>query len=258
MSGFAADWLALREPADQAARDPDLMRQAAAAAGPAAIIVDLGSGTGAMMRALAPSLGAGQSWRLVDSDRQLLAACKAPSEIAVTTHEMSLLALEDLPLSGATLVTASALFDLVSEDWLARLATRLAASRLPLYASLTYDGIAEWEPSHALDATLRDALNNHQHGDKGFGPALGPDATECLAALMVRHGYRVAQVSSLWRLGPQRAALQIATNEGFAAAALDLSACPGDTLADWLACRRSAALTGRMRVGHQDLLAIPA
>jgi hypothetical protein len=257
MSGFAADWLALREPADRAARDMDLLTQAAAAAGAVPIVLDLGSGAGAMMRALAPHLPAQQAWRLVDQDRHLLAACTVPPGVAMTPHAMNLLALEDLPLAGVTLVTASALFDLVSEDWMLHLLDRLAASRLPLYAALVYDGAASWDPPHALDARLRRALNEHQSGDKGFGPALGPDASERLVDLAAEHGYRVRRRDSTWRLGPDQAALQIATSEGFAAAALELGAVPGDALADWLAFRRGTALAGRMTVGHQDLLALP-
>ena len=44
---FSAEWLALREPADRAARDAGLLRRAAAAAGPAPVIMDLGCGSGA-------------------------------------------------------------------------------------------------------------------------------------------------------------------------------------------------------------------
>ena len=45
--GFSADWLALREPADHAARDGDLLAAAAQVAG--AVIVDLGCGTGSTL-----------------------------------------------------------------------------------------------------------------------------------------------------------------------------------------------------------------
>ena len=71
--GFAADWLALREPADRAARDEALARRAAAAAGPDPLIVDLGCGTGATWRALSPYLPKGARWRFVDKDPELLA-----------------------------------------------------------------------------------------------------------------------------------------------------------------------------------------
>src|SRR3546814_18266759 len=77
---FDADWLSLRAPADEAARSSDLTGRFGEAllrrGGGAVRIVDLGSGTGANFRFLAPRLAAlgasAQSWRLVDRDENLL------------------------------------------------------------------------------------------------------------------------------------------------------------------------------------------
>ena len=44
------------------------------------------------------------------------------------------------------LVTTSALLDLVSHDWLDRLATEAAARNLPVYAALSYDGLGDARP----------------------------------------------------------------------------------------------------------------
>ena len=63
MSGFSPEWLALREPADTRARDPGLLGALAASlAGRDSVeVVDLGCGTGANIRAIAPELGATQT-----------------------------------------------------------------------------------------------------------------------------------------------------------------------------------------------------
>src|SRR4051812_7133449 len=76
MSGFSPDWLALREPADHAARAPSVAREVFAhfADRPSMTIADLGCGTGSNLRAMSGHLPARQTWRLVDWDRRLLDA----------------------------------------------------------------------------------------------------------------------------------------------------------------------------------------
>ena len=78
MTGFSADWLALREPADHRARDPATLTRVVAHLARLALpeIVDLGCGSGSNLRALAPRLGARQRWRLVDNDAALLDAAR--------------------------------------------------------------------------------------------------------------------------------------------------------------------------------------
>ena len=72
-------WLDLREPADAAARDPELaeiLRQQLPSAG-CLVIHDLGCGTGSMGRWLAPLLPGPQHWVLHDRDEDLLDAAAA-------------------------------------------------------------------------------------------------------------------------------------------------------------------------------------
>jgi hypothetical protein len=66
MSSFSAEWLALREPYDARARDPAVLDAVVASVRgfPSMKIVDLASGTGSTLRALAPRLAARQSWVL--------------------------------------------------------------------------------------------------------------------------------------------------------------------------------------------------
>lgn len=81
---FSADWLALREPHDRAARaraaGPLHLADWAARRQPAArgTVLDLGCGSGSNLRALAPALGgARQTWHVVDHDAALEAAWPA-------------------------------------------------------------------------------------------------------------------------------------------------------------------------------------
>ena len=103
-----AQWLALREPADAAARAADLVEHL-----PAAdhwVIHDLGAGTGAMGRWLAPRLGGAQHWVLHDRDADLLEAAAIPG-VTVETRESDV-ARPDV--ANATLITASSLLDLLT------------------------------------------------------------------------------------------------------------------------------------------------
>src|SRR4051812_30265179 len=82
----SAGWLVLREPADAGARGPALVDHLTARL-PATdrhVIHDLGCGTGAMGRWLAPRLPGQQHWVLHDQDTDLLerAAANRPTHAA--------------------------------------------------------------------------------------------------------------------------------------------------------------------------------
>ena len=251
--GFDAAWLTLREPADARARDAALLTRALRHVGPAATLLDLGCGTGATLRAFAAQGAVGLNWRLLDNDPALLAQAAAAHPQA-TTHAVDLADIDALPLEGVQLVTASALLDLVSEDWVARFAARLARARLPFSAVLSYDGRMHWDPAEPLDVKVTAAFNAHQHRDKGFGPALGPDAGDTAAGLFRDHGFEVYLGQSPWRLGPEDAALHEALLGGIADAASEAGC---DAAAGWLTRRRDDLANLRAEIGHVDLLAIP-
>ncbi|MFC4728586.1 hypothetical protein [Coralloluteibacterium thermophilus] len=260
MSGFASDWLDLREPADRRARDAGLCAAAAAwlDARPWRVVVDLGAGTGATRRALAPRLRAPAAWRLVDDDAALLALALARADDPATTaHRLDMRALEALPLDDATLVTASALFDLVGADWLAALVARTTAAGSALYAALSYDGRMRWSVPHPDDAAVREAFDAHQRGDKGLGPALGPTASDVLARLCADAGHRVARARSDWVLGPGEAALQRELVAGIAQAAAETGMLAPARIDAWCSVRQAQAERVVCTVGHEDLLALP-
>ena len=250
--GFAPDWLALRAPADNAARDPALLAQAGTLA--RGRIVDLGAGTGATLRAMAQVVPDETAWTLVDNDAGLLA--RAPRMAGqVQTVQADLTDLGALPLAGAGLVTASALLDLVSEAWLVALVARLAEHKLPFYAALSYDGQMSWSPTHAADDSVTRAFNRDQCSDKGFGgPALGPTAAMRARDLLARVGYDVTLACSPWRLGPEDAALQTELLSGIAAAATRAG---NDMARPWQSARIAALPSARACIGHLDLLARP-
>jgi hypothetical protein len=257
MSGFSASWLDLREPADRRARDEDLAREAAEILGAAdsPVVVDLGAGTGATVRALSPLLARPARWRLVDSDTGLLALAAERGGSAVETIEMDLSGLVVLPFEGATMVTCSALLDLVSRSFLERMVASAASHHLAIYAVLSYDGTVGMEPVHALDQAVVEAFNRDQRRDKGFGPALGPDAARILIEVLHRAGYRVRTAETPWRLGPEDAAMIEELVKGIAQAVSgELDA---EAVDDWLAFRLAHVDDCGIVVGHVDVLAVP-
>jgi SAM-dependent methyltransferase len=264
VSRFAYDWLALREPYDHAARSGALADRFARGLGPTPRLVDLGCGTGANLRYLAPRLPQEQRWLCLDHDPDLLARADATlggwrGEIgwrgSVRFEPLDLAtALDSLALDGAG-VTASALLDLTSAAWLDRLAERCRGA--PVLMALSFDGRLSWRPALDHDDMIRDRLLAHQRTDKGFGPALGPDAPLHLAERLEVRGHKVAIEASDWQLGPADRPLLEAMLEGVVAAAGEIRQDP--RLADWAAQRRMQLAGGELglTVGHLDLLALP-
>ncbi len=270
MSGFSADWLDLREAADHRARDPGLRDKVVAHLdGRARVrIVDLASGAGSALRALAPFIRADQSWRLVDHDAGLHAAARERIDawaaggglsdgrrIDVAYEMVDLARRPEDALDGAIdLVDAAAFFDLASPQWIARFCAALAARRLPLYAVLTYSGAEVWTPRHPADADALAAFHAHQGRDKGFGPAAGPNAPALLATALQSHGYEVSTAASPWRLSRADSALIEATADGAAEAIGQTGRLAAEVVEDWRLSRRRAVAC---EIGHVDLFAIP-
>ena len=261
---FSAKWLALRAPADDRARDPALAARAARLAtrdGEPARIVDLGSGTGATLRALSPHIAGPQHWTLVDADTALLAeaerlaAAAAAPNITVETRNADLAATPAPWSEPPALVTASALFDLTSAHWLERFADALAKDAIALYTVLTFDGALWLSPAHPFDGPMVDAFHAHQRTDKGFGPAAGPDAGRILAGLLAARGYRVELASTPWQLTANRdAQCMAAMLDGWAGAATQSLQSP-EPVRNWRDFHRSA---DHIVVGHVDILATPS
>ena len=253
---FSSDWLALRAPFDAAARATPLERTlsdwlAGRFAGETVPIVDLGAGSGNNLAHLSPRLAVEQRWTLIDADRALLdAAARRHPAAEVRQGDLA----GDLALlipEGTGLVTASALIDLVSRAWLDKLVDRVREVGCALLVVLTYDGRIAWDRETVVDAQIRDLVNRHQRGDKGLGPALGPDAPDALSTLL--DGVETAQ--SDWQVGPRDDAMRQALVDGWAGAAAEIAPENGDTISDWRA--RAASEPRRLIVGHADQLWLP-
>jgi hypothetical protein len=266
MSGFTADWLALREPADRAARSERLTRAIASALAKKKAplhVLDLASGTGSNMRFLAAYLGGDQRWLLVDHDPKLLAEVSARAHSGgperFETRQLDLAAQLDPGGRGIfddrALVTAAALLDLVSETWLRAMAVLCREEGAAVLLVLSYDGRIHCTPTDPDDEGVRDLVNQHQRTDKGFGPALGPDATDAAERCFASLGYQVQREPSDWVLPPESEELQRYLIEGWAEAAMAIAPDRSASISGWRTRRLEhvASRRSRLVVGHQDL-----
>jgi len=273
------EWLALREPADARARQAGAAtlltpllshlagrpyagpgRPSPDGAGRGVRVVDLGAGTGANLRWLAPRLSVlregaleAQHWTLVDHDPRLCSWGPASS----TTVRADV---ADLPrlltqLDGVDLVTAAALLDLLDGPTLAAVVDATVAHGVPTLLALSVTGSVHLDPSHPADGAVRAAFDAHQRRDG----RLGPDApTEAVRRYRDR-GWTVVEAPTAWRLGAHDTDLVLAWLEGRVEAAVEWQPSLDDRARAWLERRRAQALAGLLSVvvDHVDVLALP-
>ncbi|CAN5400184.1 hypothetical protein BH09PSE5_BH09PSE5_01950 [soil metagenome] len=253
-------------------------------------IVDLACGTGASLRALGPLLGENQQWLVVDHDAALLAHWPvALSRAAATRNQhveqrgdmlhlqgegfdaqierraLDLAAdLECLPFDGVTLVTASALFDLVSAEWLARLVAACRSAKAAVMFSLSVDGRLDWNPPIEFDLRATTLFTMHQAADKGFGPSLGPHAANAAERAFSAAGYETQSARSDWIVDGAADAgslnLQQAMIDGIADAAIEVASATGEnagSVEQWRVARQALASRSVLTVGHRDVIARP-
>ncbi|MFO1127244.1 MAG: class I SAM-dependent methyltransferase [Rhodospirillales bacterium] len=274
MNDFTLEWLALREPVDHRSRSPritQVVRDWAQArwsrTGRPLTIVDLGAGHGSNCRYLAERLPLPQRWHLVDRNPGVLEAAaerldrsRSPRGLPTTTVAIELhtldLAVADLPrlLADADLVTCSALLDLVSDDWCRRLVHAAARPGHALLATLTYDGRMRWAMADQADAAMVRLINQHHRSDKGFGPAVGPEALACFEAAVAETGGTGIGADSDWVLGPDEAAMQATLLPLWAGAAREIAPQESGQIDAWLERRRASVTTigSLLVVGHRD------
>jgi hypothetical protein len=255
-------WLVLREPADAAARSAELAERLRhhLPAGRLAIH-DLGGGSGAMGRWLAPRLPGPQRWVVHDLDADLLelavadppgpAADGAAVTVEARRSDVTRLAPEDL--TEASVVVASALLDLLTVDGLHRMLAACAGR--PMLLALTVVGRVALGPPDTMDARIGAAFDAHQRR----GRRLGPDAVAAAVEALRGTGAEVVVRPSPWRLGAAHAELAGEWLDGWVAAACEHEPALAAAAGAYRDRRLAQAASGELAVtvDHADLLVLP-
>jgi hypothetical protein len=219
-----------------------------------------------MARWLAPLLPGRQHWIMYDRDADLLdhVAANLPpafdgSSVTVETRQRDITRLDPSDLSGACLITASALLDMFTEEELDRFVESCADANCPVLVTISVIGRVELVPSDAFDDVVTDAFNAHQRRTTERRRLLGPDAARAAVAAFTRLGADVTVRPSPWLLGPAERDLAAEWFTGWLDAACEQRPELGAATADYARRRMAQATAGELTVTvhHLDLLAIP-
>jgi hypothetical protein len=265
----SSSWLDLREAEDGVARSSELvaeLRSRVPVNGDWSIH-DLACGSGAMGRWLAPLLPGRQHWILHDLDKDLLAIAASDTagpaadgaEVTMETRVSDITQLCAADFAGATLITASALLDLLTWEELTRLISACRAAECPVLFALSVTGRVQLLPSDPFDARIAAAFNAHQRRMTPRGRLLGPGAVEVTVEGFHWLGAEVLIRPSPWRLGGAERALAIEWLTGWVDAACEHEPALTPYGDRYRGRRLREAAEGGLAVivGHADLLVLP-
>lgn len=262
-------WLALREPADAAARSEELAERLGRHLPTAGRLVvhDLGGGSGAMGRWLAPRLAGPQHWVVHDRDAGLLELAIADppgtasdgAAVTVETRRSDITRLAPGEPAGASLIAASALLDMLTADELAGMLGACTEIGSPLLIAMTVAGRVTLTPADPLDGPVAAAFNAHQRRRTTAGRLLGPDAVAAAVAELRGTGAEVLVRPSPWRLDAAHADLMAEWLGGWIAAACEQEPALAAEAGAYRDRRQAQAAAGELAVtvGHADLLVLP-
>ena len=184
------------------------------------------------------------------------AAAHPPAGVVVETVHGDL---NGVDLDGTSLVTASALLDLLTSDEVDALAAACVAAGCPALLTLTVAGRVEFDPPEALDEAFAAAFDAHQRRTVDGHALLGPSAGPAVVSAFLSRGATVEERPSPWRLGPADAALVEEWLRGWIAAACAQQPDLARATPAYLHRRLDALAAGvlHVTVGHVDVLAIP-
>jgi len=220
-------------------------------------IIDLGAGTGANQRWLAPRLPSRQRWVHLDHDPAISRWMPLSADTMIIDGSVE--ALGRLLASGngdQRLVTSSALLDVLTAGEIDSMCQAVIDNQVPALFSLTVTGTLSLTPVDPRDQGLLEAFNDHQ---RRAGRA-GPHAATLTVNALRAGGFTVRTQETSWQLSVSSDPTFV---EQLLQERLDAAVAHDPSLAaiatSWLELRRSQLALGILRIelGHCDILALP-
>jgi hypothetical protein len=181
------------------------------------------------------------------------------AEVAIETRLSDVTRLGPDDFDGATLVTASALLDLLTGDELTALIDSCSAAGSPVLFALSVTGRVQLRPADPLDARVGAAFEAHQRRMTPRGRLLGADAVQDAVEGFRRLGAQVFVRPSPWRLGAMQSDLAGEWVAGWVEAACEQEPALVEDFDLYKRRRLREAAGGALTVtvGHADLLVLP-
>lgn len=220
-------WLEHRYPCDEAARNPNIEKKFLEyfSQRDRLHIMDAGAGTGSNFRYYFSKLPEQQEWILLEQDATLLQACRDRlnrfaeenqyhlSEkgdqllISSDRRQASIRFVQDklenvkslTDMEQLDVITANALFDLVSYEQFDAFAAQIACYQVCLMASLNYYETS-FLPFASEDGRFIQYFHMHMLRPQDFGEAMGPNCSEEMLDLLAAHEMKCEQEGSQWHL----------------------------------------------------------
>ncbi len=281
-------WLAHRYACDAEARNTNVEKKLLAffAGKKSLSILDAGCGTGANFQYYFEKFPKRQEWTLVDCENHHLESCREILTDFAQKNNYQLEQNEDslsiksgkkkatvrfvhgildevekhADLKKTDLITANALFDLLSYDQFDTFACKLSAYNVCLMATLNYYETS-FLPFSEEDGRFVRYFHTHMTRPQQFGAAMGPNCTEEMLDLLAEHQMVVEQEGSQWHLKRYDATMQHYLLHFFEHAVRDLSLsdCEINDLEAWLGNKKQMCQERQLEiiVDHSDIFAYP-
>lgn len=249
-------------------------------------LVDVGAGTGANFRYYFDRIKQNQEWTFIEQDPHLIRTSHICLEkfaidhdydfqqndntVTIATGEKkahikiiqgSLDHLEELTnLQKTDVVTANAVFDLVSYDQFDAFVGKLKKNNVCLLSTLNYYETS-FIPFSESDGRFLRLYHMHMRRPQSFGIAMGPDCCEEMLDLLHEHGMLIEQECSQWHITRRNTTMQHFLLHFIENAIheLNLAECEQQAFNEWIKEKKEISHRRDLEiyVDHSDIFAYP-